>query len=79
MKQLLSFFIALVFLFGLISCGGNAQNNTGKDSIGLRLKVVVLMMMPVFPVSLMEKNFQEKELIKISMPHFILPEKIKAR
>ena len=32
MKQLLSFFIALVFLFGLISCGGNAQNNTGKDS-----------------------------------------------
>ena len=32
MKQLLSFFIALVFLFLLISCGGNAQNNSGKDS-----------------------------------------------
>lgn len=32
MKQLLSFFIVLVFLSGLISCGGNAQNNTGKNS-----------------------------------------------
>jgi hypothetical protein len=32
MKQLLSFFIALVFLLVLISCGGNAQNNSGNDS-----------------------------------------------
>ncbi|MFI5186166.1 MAG: hypothetical protein ACHQF0_05545 [Chitinophagales bacterium] len=32
MKQLSLIFIGLVFLFGLVSCGGNAQGNAIKDS-----------------------------------------------